>query len=78
MLPSDIHGFHMSSYRKFTALSKTQKENNNDIYNQHDQPTRITPSNLTLSATAPRTRIFPEVCLFCNKERKKLKKRNKN
>ena len=76
MLPSDIddiHGFHMSYYRKFTALSKTQRQNNNDICNQHDQPTRITRSNLTSPATSSRRRIFPKVCLFYNKERKNIK-----
>ena len=76
VLPShidDIHGFHMRCYRKFTALSKTQRENNNDICNQHDQPTRITPSNSTSPAISLMTGIFPKVCLFCNKERKKIK-----
>ena len=73
VLPShiaDIHGCDMSGYRKFTALSKTQRENNNHICNQHDQPTRITRSNLT-----SRTGVFPKVCLFCNKERKKSKRK---
>ena len=54
MVPSDIddiHGFHLSCYRKFTVLSKTQKENNNEICNQHDQPIRIMRSNLTSPAT---------------------------
>ena len=69
----DIHGFNMSCYRKFTALSKTQREDNNDMCNQHDQPTRITRSNLTSPATTSRTGIFPKVCLFCNKEHKKVK-----
>ena len=76
VLPSyidDIHGFHMSCYRKFTVLSQTQRENNNDICNQHDQPTRITPSNSTSPAISLMTGIFPKVCLFCNKERKKIK-----
>ena len=76
MLPSDIddiHGFHMSCYRKFTALSKTQRENNNEICNQHDHSTRITRSNLTSPATSSRTGIFPKLCLFCNKELKKIK-----
>ena len=39
MLPNDIddnHGFHMSCYHKFTTLSKTQRENNNEISNQHE------------------------------------------
>ena len=63
----------MSCYRKFTTLSKTQRENNNNICNQHDQPSQITPSNLTSPATPSRTGIFPKVCLFCNKERKKVK-----
>ena len=76
MLPSDIddiHGFHMSCYRKFTALSKTQRQNNNDICNQHEEPTRIMRSNLTSPATSSRTGSFPKVCLFCNKERKNIK-----
>ena len=76
VLPSDIddiHGFHMSCYRKFTALSKTQRENNNEICNQHDHSTRITRSNLTSPATSSRTGIFPKLCLFCNKELKKIK-----
>ena len=76
VLPSyidDIHGFHKSRYGKFTALSKTQIENNNYICNQHDQPTGITRSNLTSPAISSRTGIFPKVCLFCNKERKKIK-----
>ena len=68
----DIHRFHMSCYRKFTALSKTQREKNN-ICNQHDQRSRIAPSNITSSATSSRTGMFPKVCLFCNKERKKIK-----
>ena len=69
----DIHGFHLSCYRKFTVLPKTQRENNNEIYNQHDQPTRIMRSNLTSPATSSRTGIFPKVCLFCNKERNEIK-----
>ena len=39
VLPNDIddnHGFHMSCYHKFTDLSKTQRENNNEISNQHE------------------------------------------
>ena len=48
----DIHGFRMSWYRKFTALSKIQRQKNNDICNQHDQRTRITRSNLTPPATS--------------------------
>ena len=70
-----MHGFHISCYRRFTALSKTQRENNNDICNRHDQATRITPSNLTFPAISSRTGIFPKVCLFCNKERKKIKEK---
>ena len=31
------------------------------------------PSNLTSPATSSTTGIFPKVCLFCNKERKKIK-----
>ena len=72
MLPSyidDIHGFHMSCYRKFTALSKTRRKNNNDSCNKDDRPTRITRSNLTSPAISSRMGIFPKVCLFCNKER---------
>ena len=82
VLPSDtddIHGFHMTCYRNFTALSKTQRENNKDIIsNQHEQPTRITQSNLTSPTISSWAGIFPKVCLFCNKERKKIKERNKN
>ena len=48
----DIHGFRMSWYRKFTALSKIQRQKNNDICNQHDKRTRITRSNLTPPATS--------------------------
>ena len=61
VLPSyidDIHGFHMSCYRKFTVLSQTQRENNNDICNQYDQPTRITRSNLASPAISSRTGNF--------------------
>ena len=63
----------MSCYCKFIALSKTQRQNNNDVCNQHDQPIRITQSNLTSPETSSRTWIFPKVCLFCNKERKTIK-----
>ena len=69
----DINGFHMRCYRKSNALSKTKRENNNDICNQHDQPTWITRSNLTSPSTSSRPGTFPKVCLFCNKERQKIK-----
>ena len=68
VLPNDIddnHGFHMSCYHKFTTLPKTQRENNNEISNQHDQTTRTMRSNLTLQATSSRTAIFPKVCFLC-------------
>ena len=66
-----IHGFHMSCYRKFAALPKTQRENNNDICNQHDQPTRITRSNLTSPAISSRTRIILKCAYFAIKNAKK-------
>ena len=66
-----IHGFHMSCYRKFAGLSKTQRENNNDICNQHDQPTRITRSDLTSLAISSRTRIFLKCAYFAIKNAKK-------
>ena len=69
----DIYRFYMRCYRKFNTVPKTQKENNNDICNQRNQLTRITQSSLTSPATSLRTGTFPKVCLFCYKERQKIK-----
>ena len=75
---ADIHGVHMSCYCKFTAVSKIQRGNNNDVSNQRDQPTRIIRSNLTWPATSSSIGIFPKVFLFCNKERKQNKRKGAN
>ena len=69
----------MSCYRKLTSSSEIQRQSQNEISNQHYQPTQITYSNLTWPATLSSTGIFRKVCLFYNKEHKtKVRKRNKN
>ena len=78
------HGYHMECYRKFTALSKAQREKLGCLKN-----TRTDSSNNTISVSRrvffnykrsdikspkpSKTGIFPNVCLFCNKARKRIK-----
>ena len=82
------HGYHMECYRKFTALSKAQREKMDCLKN-----TRTDSSNNTNSLSGfqdacssmikrsdikppkpSKTEIFPNVSLFCDKTRKRLNK----
>lgn len=86
--PDKIHGYHMSCYRKFTALSKAQrlkKEAAEKLLSTEVAPnqtvssssemnsTRRTRSEITSPRPSLRTGIVPNVCLFCDQTRKKVK-----
>ena len=79
--------YHMEYYRKFTALSKAQREKPNCLNNSRTDSSNNTNSlsgfqiayssmikrSYIKSPKPSKAGIFPNVCLFCNKARKRLK-----
>ena len=80
------HGYHMECYRKFTALSKAQREkidclkntrtdcsnNTNSLSGFQDACSSMIKGSDIKSPKPPKTGIFPNVCFFCNKARKRI------
>lgn len=66
------HGYHSSCYKNFTAIPVTTGTGDTGTSGDSCKPKeglRSSTSTVTLSSTG----IFPKECLFCGKERKKLK-----
>ena len=85
-VPDNIHGYHMPCYRRFTALSKCQRDimqravkidinNSNPIEEPTDQSgfSLMTKRSEIKSPKPSRIGTFPSLCLFCNQSRKKVK-----
>ena len=90
------NGYHMDCYRKFTALSKSQRnkleklkqkpvdtssnnktlsgiQENNKIYgNSQNTSSSMTKRSDITSPKPSKTGIFPNACLFCNQQRKRV------
>ena len=81
------YGYHLECYRKFTALSKAQREKLDCLKNTRTNSSNNTNSLSGLqdawfsmikrsdikSSKPSKAGIFPNVCLLCNKARKRIK-----
>ena len=81
------HIYHMECFRKFTTLSKAQREKLDCLKNIRTDPSNNTNSlsgfqdvrssmikrSYKKSPKLSKPGIFPNVCLFCNNGRKRIK-----
>ena len=70
---NDKDGFHLDCYRRFTAVSKAQKDKYNEVLNREcsvANNSRLTRSS-SVTMTKKESRIFSKICLFCNRVDKK-------
>ena len=80
------HGYHMECYRKFTTLSKAQREkmdclkntrtdcsnNTNSLPGFRDACSSMIKRSDIKSSKPSKTGIFPNVCFFCNEAKKRI------
>ena len=70
-------GFHIECYRRFTALSKVQREKmqvEQKEKNSADSSSYLTRSNIGGPLSSSKTGIFPKECIFCSKKDRKHNK----
>ena len=77
---SDVLGYHIDCYRKFTALGKTDREELKSLPSDKQKTTKITTrhSNSSTHIVSPQTGIFQQKCIFCKQSEKKVKKQKQN
>ena len=71
ILPESIEsktGFHLLCYRKFTALSKSQRDKLQEMIEMKEKQKK-TRSDMASPKPSTSTGIFPKVCLFCSREK---------
>ena len=62
------HGYHITCYRRFTALSENHRKSNDKIEN------KVLRSDTSLHGIKLTVCIFPKKYLFCGMEKKKSKR----
>ena len=70
----DDNGYHLECYKRFTALSKLQRENLNEVVptpttpvNKAEKNTRLLRSELKSPSSCNSTGVFTKVSLFCDR-----------
>ena len=70
----DHNGYHLQCYKRFTALSKLQREKLNEVVptpstpvNKAEKNTRLLRSELESPSSCNSTGVFTKVCLFCDR-----------
>ena len=73
-IQDSFHGYHMSCYRRFVALSQSQRSRIESAAKEKEpEITRLTRASSDIINGSSSAGIFKPVCLFCQQSRKRLK-----